>query len=180
MPISFRHRAESDDFGLAAYLRFVDVAQSNKTHGVLFLVNAQAEPIEFCFTSVEEPASTLWHAGGLRRWAVRELSKSLFGACSKEPSLVMALAVEVPAPIFTEDLEVQIPVCRVSDSAAMGPAASGAPEPLDEDTHLLWVHGAPDKQTSARKLFAALYARQLVFEPFDRATKGLEEALSRV
>lgn len=178
MPISFRDRAESPDFGLVAYLRFVDSAESNKTHGVLFMVNAQAEPIEFCFTSVEMAASSLWRSGEARRRAVRELSKSLFNACSKEPALIMALAAEVPAPVFAEDLDVQVPLCRVSDSAAIVSATSESPEPLDNATHLFWVHGSPDENAPARKLLAALHARQLAYEPFDRAAKGLEEAMA--
>jgi hypothetical protein len=142
-------------------------------------VNPHGEPIEFCFTGIATSSSSLWRVSDMRRRVVRELSASLFRACSTAPSLILTLAVETPPQVFTEDLVVEVPLCRVSDSAAVVSSPDESSEAFDEMHHLFWAQGPPADHDRVRLLLQALQGRGLLVEPFERAAKGLEEALSR-
>src|SRR5437867_1711209 len=113
MSIPFRDLEDSEDLGLAGYLRFVDEPDSKGVRAALFCVNGLGEPIDFSFSRIDVAASFLWRAGDARRRAVSALSKSLFAASAKEPRVLLALADEVSPRVFTEDLDVHVPLCRI-------------------------------------------------------------------
>lgn len=177
MPIPFRDHGDVDDLGLAGYLRFADEVGGG-LRGALFLVNGRGDPVDFCFSRVEIPASFLWRAGEARRQAVRALCLSLFTACPREPQLILARAEEVSPLVFTEDLEVLLPLCRVADGAAGVHAASESPEELSDALHVFWVAAPPAPDSPVRVLLDALAGRGLMLEPFDRAAKGIDEAFA--
>lgn len=177
MPIPFRDHSDTEDLGLAGYLRFVDEDGGRGLRGALFLVNGRGEPADFCFSHVDIPASFLWRAGEARRHAVRVLCGALFGACTREPTLLLARVDEVPPLVFAEDLEVHIPIGRVSGAtAAPVQAAVEVSEELGEALHVFWMREPPGAESKARRLFDALSGRGLAAEPFERAAVGLEEA----
>lgn len=175
MTVPFRDRAEYDDFGLAGYLRFVEEPDSKGIRGALFCVNSRGEPVDFSFTRIDVAASFLWRRGDARRHAVTALCKALFTTCPKQPALLLSLADEVPPHVFTEDIEVGVPLCRVAEAGAIHSPAESS-ETLAEALHLFWVNDVPATGSQARRLLEALHSRQLATEPFERATTGLEEA----
>lgn len=177
MPIPFRDNSDVKDLGLVGYLKFVDEDDQNGLRAALFLVNSRAEPIDFCFSRVDLPASFLWRPGEGRRHAVRALCGSLLKACPKEPKLLLAEASDVSPLLFAEDFEVQLPVARVSKDSSVLPIQSDAEvfELLDDAVHVFWT-GAPMSLSSARPLFDSLIARGNLIEPFERAALGIEEA----
>jgi hypothetical protein len=177
MTVPFRDRAEYEDFGLAGYLRFVEEPDSKGIRGALFCVNSRGEPIDFSFTRIDVGASFLWRLGDARRHAVTALCKALFAACPKEPALLLSLAEEVSPRVFTEDIEVGVPLCRVAEAGAIH-STDESSEILAETVHLFWVSEPPAPGSQARGLLEALHSRQLSTEPFERATTGLEEAFS--
>ncbi|MDP9340680.1 MAG: hypothetical protein M3Q23_00950 [Actinomycetota bacterium] len=177
MPIPFRDHGDVDDLGLAGYLRFVDEGAGG-LRGALFLVNGRGEPVEFCFSRVDVPASSLWRASEARRQAVRALCLPLFTACPREPLLLLARAEEVPPPVFAEDLEVLVPLCRVADGAAAAHAASEWAEELNDALHVFWVAAPPAPDSPVRVLLDALRGRGLMLEPFERAARGIDEAFA--
>jgi len=176
MPIPFRDLSEEADLGLAGYLRFVEEPDGKGIRAALFLVNGRGEPIDFTFNRVEIARPFLWRAGEPRRHALRALSKSLFTACAKEPVLLLALAEDVPPRVFTDDIEVMVPLCRIARQSGLPHAASEILESLGDSLELYWVGQAPPLDSATRRVLDCLRSRQSLTEPFDRAAAGIEEA----
>lgn len=176
MPVPFRDLRDEDDLGLAGYLRFVSEENGRGIRGALFLVNARGEPIDFAFSRIDVPASFLWRTGEAKRHAVASLAAVLFEACPKVPSLLLALANEVHPQLFTEDLLVEVALCRVAEGDTVPYAVDESVETLSSTLHLFWVRQTPDDNSTARRVLSALQSRQLTTEPFERAAQGIEEA----
>ncbi len=178
MPIPFRDLNEDENSGVVGYLRFVDEPDGKGMRGALFIISTRGEPLDFSFTRVDVHGGFLWRAGESRRQAVTELTKSLFQSASRIPSVLIALADEVPARVFTEDLEVHVPLCRVVTTEMTPQAASEEQERISDSLDLFWVNGQPPPDSLARKIIESLNERQLLLEPFERASIGLDEAFS--
>ncbi len=176
MPVPFRDLRNEGDLGFAGYLRFVSEEDGRGIRSALFLVNGRGEPVDFAFSRIDVPASFLWRTGEAKRHAVAGLAATLFQACPKTPALLLALADEVHPRLFTEDLIVGIPLCRVAEGENVPFAVSESMESLSNTVHLFWAGQPPTEDSSARRLLEALLARQLTTEPFERMLRGLEEA----
>ncbi len=176
MAIPFRDLRPDDGGALAGYLRFVDEDGGRGIRGALFIVNARGEPLDFTFSRVDVPASFLWRAGEARRHAVASLVASLFHACAQTPALILSMAAEVHPRLFSEDIRVEVPLCRIAEGVAVVHAADESPEPLADGTHLFWLGASPLADSNARRLLDALVARHLLLEPFERTVKGIAEA----
>jgi hypothetical protein len=161
---------------LIGYLRFVEEDGGRGMRGALFLVNSRGEPMDFSFARVDVHASFLWRPGESRRQAVVALSRTLFTAATHVPHLLVALAEEVPAAVFIDDLAVSIPLCRLAGPTALAYASTESLEELPGAQHLFWVGPPPEAESNARGLLDALVARQGLVEPFERASLGLQEA----
>jgi len=175
LPIPFRDLRDETDLGLAGFLRFEEESGSKGIRAALFLITSRGEPFEFNFTRINLGRSFLWRSGEDRRHAVSALTKALFEASYNQPTLLLALADETPARVFTEDLEVQVPLCRVAAEDASVYAATEHPELVADMTNLFWVGRQPEPESPARLLLEALRVRQLLNEPFERAAIGLRE-----
>lgn len=176
MPVPFRDQTENESHGLAGYLRFVVEPGERGIRAALFYVNSRGEPIDFSFNRIDTPASFLWRTDEIRRRAVTTLAKALFVASVKNPTLLLVLADEVPPRVFTEDLIVEVPLCRVADDGATVHASNEFRELFAEAVNLFWVDEQPTPESPARRLLEALHGRKLFTEPFERAATGLEEA----
>ena len=176
MPVPFRYLREDDGLGLAGYLRFVSEEDGRGMRAALFLVNARGEPIDFTFSRIDVSASFLWRTGDAKRNAVSRLAATLFEACPRVPSLLIALSSEVHPRVFTEDLLLDVPICRVSDTGDVPRALSETEESLNGQVHLFWVAKPPEGNAPARRVLESLQSGQMLLEPFDRAARGLEEA----
>ena len=178
MPIPFRDLNEDENSGVVGYLRFVDEPDGKGIRGALFVITTRGEPLDFSFTRIDVRGGFLWRAGESRRQAVTALIKSLFQSASRIPSVIVALADEVPPRVFTEDLEVHGPLCRVVTTEMTPEAASEEQERISDSLDLFWVNGRPPPDSSAGKIIESLNGRQLLLEPFERASIGLEEAFN--
>ena len=178
MPIPFRDLNEDENSGVVGYLRFVDEPDGKGMRGALFVISTRGEPLDFSFTRIDVHGGFLWRTGESRRQAVTALTKSLFQSASRIPSVIIALADEVPPRVFTEDLEVHVPLCRVVTTEMTPQAASEEQERVSDSLDLFWVNGRPPPDSSAGKIIESLNGRQLLLEPFERASIGLEEAFS--
>ena len=146
--------------------------------GALFQINARGEPVEFTYNRVETPNSFLWRPADVRRAALRRLTASLLAACPKMPRVLFALAAEVPSELFTQDLQADLPVCRVAPGlATAGFSTLEVAEMVDqsEPLHLFWFPVPPLAGTPERALTDHLTAHGLLLEPFERAAVGLAE-----
>jgi len=176
MPVPFRDQTGDESLGLAGYLRFVEEAGARGIRAAFFYVNSRGEPIEFSFSRIDTPASFLWRTGEIRRRAVTALAKALFIASVRNPTLLLVLADEVSPRVFSEDLVVDVPLCRVAGDGTLVQASNESQELLAEAVHLFWVGEQPMPESPARRLLEVLHSRQLLTEPFERAATGLEEA----
>jgi hypothetical protein len=176
VPISVRERIGSYAAGTIAYLSIRSEPDGRGLQAAIFLVNERAEPLDFCFNRVDLPSATLWRSGEARRHAIRSLVLSLLPACPGTPELLIADASELPPQVFTEDLEVDIPHCRVATEPSLATSILESAEQIGERTHVFWVGGPPAPDAPARQLLEQLAARNLLIEPFERATSGLDEA----
>jgi hypothetical protein len=195
--VPFKDAAELEAGGTAAFLRVLPGSHEHERRGALFQVNARGAPVEFTFNRVDLPPVALWRPEELEREAVKALARSLFEAARRTPLVLLCLSAELDAGLFTEELEVQIPVCRVgidTDDAHPSPLAgevarqgrmgvfSGDPEPAEQvvsggrQAHLFWRPALPSAESPPRRLVAGLASRGLLLEPFERVLAGLEEA----
>jgi hypothetical protein len=179
--VPFKDAAELDAGGAAAFLRLVPGAGDRRRGAALFQVNARGAPVEFTYNRLDLPSGALWRPEQLEREAAKALARSLFEAARRTPLVLLCLADEIDAALLAEDLEVQIPVCRVAlqtggetfQSAPVERVVSG-----DVTMHLFWRPALPSAESPPRRLVTTLAARGLLLEPFERALAGFQEALS--
>jgi hypothetical protein len=176
MPVPFRDLRDEEGLGLAGYLRFVTEDGGRGIRGALFLVNARGEPVDFAFSRIDVPASFLWRPGEAKRQAVASLAAVLLKACPKTPSLLLALSNEVHPGVFTEDVLVEVPLCRITEADNVPYSEGESSETLSDTVRLVWVGQVPKGEGPARRLLEALHGRQLTIEPFERAGRGIDEA----
>jgi hypothetical protein len=171
MAIPFHDLRSDDSNALAGYIRFIEEAEQRGIRGALFIVNARAEPVDFTFSRGDVAASFLWRPGEARRQAIASLAVALFSACSKTPVLLLARADEVHPQVFSEDVRIEIPLCRVAVGSNQDDQPTG-------ETQLYWLDGQPATDSRARQLLDALGSRELLLEPFERAARGIDEAFA--
>ncbi len=176
MPVPFDDLTEDQDPAIAGFLRFMDEEDGKGIRGALFLMSGRGEPLDFCFTRVDIHNSFLWRQGDARKHAVTSLAKALFQGPTGVPNLLLALASEVPPKVFTEDIYIDVPLCRVSTTDLTVQALSEDLERVTDSVDLIWATERPALESDARRLLDVLSARQILLEPFERVGKGLEEA----
>ncbi|MGI8475384.1 MAG: hypothetical protein ACR2OO_03305, partial [Thermomicrobiales bacterium] len=178
MPVPFRDARREESSPEAGYLRFMQEERGRGIRGALFLINARGEPVDFAYSRIDLPALVLWRSGDARRHALAGLSAVLFDASLRAPALLLALADEVPADLFTDELLVDIPLCRVHADMAKRylPIRTGDLEESPAAPMVTWVGDAPVGASPGNRLLEMLTARDLLAEPFARAAAGLEEA----
>jgi hypothetical protein len=178
VPVPFRDEADVDRFGSAAFLRIVPADDGDAFLGALFLVSARGEPVEFTYNRIEIVQRFLWRADDLRRHASRRLAASLFEVCPRMPAVILCLADEVPAELFSEDITVDLPTARLAEqSAVIGQSALESRELVEGSVPLqiFWNGSVPSEGEAARALVEHLAERALLLEPFGRALVGLHE-----
>ena len=178
MPVPFRDIASGEDPARVAYLRFVEEAGGGRLRGCMFVVSLQGDPLEFCFTRVDLPAGPLWDHDLAQRRAVAELARALFQAGSLQPDAVFCLSSETPEEVFAEDIDAQVPVCRVSDGPGGGLPAPSAAHGDGPSVALCWPNRPAPAGSGESPLDRYLGSPHRLMEPFGRAGLGLDEAFS--
>ena len=178
VPIPFRDEVDTDRLGSAAFLRIVPADRGDGVLGALFLTNAQGEPVEFAYSSLEIVQRFLWRQEDLRRHAARRLVVSLFEVCPRIPAVILCLANEAPAELFANDITVDFPTVRLAEqSAVIGQSAHESREIVEGavPVQIFWNGSVPGEEENARLVVRHLAERGLLLEPFDRALTGLRE-----
>src|SRR5262245_59132418 len=146
MSIPYRDSDDLDELGAVGYLKIESVTDSSGYLGALFLLNARGEPLEFTYNRIDTPNTFLWRQDDLRRHAARKLTASLFSLCPRTPRLLLCLAKEVGSELFTQDIQVSIPVCRLeTDREALSTVDSETEDIVQaaEPVHAFWFPGKP-------------------------------------
>ena len=175
MPIPFHDLGEDEPSGTAAYIRFMDEPDGNGIRGALFIMSPRGTPLEFSFTRIDVRSGVLWRTGQARSRALASLAKALFESTTRVPEVVFALANETPVEVFSEDLDVEVSLCRVGAQDAE-PAGTEEVQRLSDSISLLWVNGPPEVGGASAKMVEVLASRRLLLEPFERAALGMQEA----
>ncbi len=175
MPVPYRFEDDLERLGSAAFLRFEP--EPSGYRGALFVVDARGEPLEFAYNRIEIIKRFMWHGDQLQRHAARRLVTTLFDVCPRVPSLLLCRADEVTPELFSEDVQVSIPVARIAGEAAVvGQSASEELEQLATGgLQVFWAGTPPAEDASERALLNELARRGLLWEPFERAGIGLAE-----
>jgi hypothetical protein len=178
MPIPYRDADDLDELGTVGYLKIEPVAGGSGYLGALFLLNARGEPLEFTYNRIATPQTFLWRQDDLRRHAARKLTASLFSLCPRTPKLLLCLAKEVGSELFSQDIQVSIPVGRLAP--AVEAASHSSEETSDalntaEPVQVFWFPGKPAEDSLEWRLLQLFAARGLLLEPFERASVGLRE-----
>lgn len=174
MAIPFRGAEEVARLGAAGYLRFLSEGAPGAFRGGLFLVNARSEPLEFAYARIRLPRTGLWREADRAPYAARRLAASLFEVCPRAPALLLCLAGETGAELFTRDLALTIPIARLA-AAGAAPGEGEDAEDTPCGVRLLWAGRRPDVEAPARRLLERLAERGLLGDPLDRAAAGLDE-----
>lgn len=178
MSVPFTDAAELEAGGTAAYLRILAGRDERERRGALFQVNARGAPVEFTYNRVGMPSAALWRPDQLEREAARALAASLFEAARRTPLVLLYLAAEVEAALFADELQVQIPLCRVEVEDGASPFGEVGEEVVSDGrrAHLFWRPELPSRESPPRRLVSTLAGRGLLLEPFERMLAGLDEA----
>ena len=113
MPIPFSDVEDRDTLGNAAFLKLERSSDDACCLGALFVISALGEPLEFAYNRVRVPNPYLWRQTDLLSYTERRLATSLLSICSQQPRLLVCLANEVSASLFSQGLQVEVPVVRV-------------------------------------------------------------------
>jgi hypothetical protein len=176
MPIPFDNTEYGETPGAIGFLRVLDEEHSSGIRGALLIASAKEIPLEFCFTRVDHADSVLWREGEARRVATASLVRALFLAASRTPDVILGLADEIPPLVFSGDIRVGVPFCRVSTDPAPRRGASEEIEKLDASLFLIWSAPAPADVSAARRLLNVLANRPNPLAAFERVAAGIEEA----
>jgi hypothetical protein len=178
MPIPYRDSDDLDELGAVGYLKIEPVTNGSGYLGALFLLNARGEPLEFTYNRIDTPQTFLWRQDDLRRHAARKLTASLFSLCPRTPRLLLCLAKEVGSELFSQDIQVSIPVCRLAPNREALSAVDGEISDVvqaAEPVHAFWFPGKPAEDSVELRLLQLVTSRGLLLEPFERASIGLKE-----
>ncbi len=180
MAVPYRVAGEIAELGLAGFLRIEQKGAIFR--GALFMINCHGEPEEFTYTSVQIPGTFLWNKNEIARSAARRVVTSLFSLCPQAPRLIFCLGAEIGSHIFCEEIETEVPTCRII------PGAEGC-RPHEKETQqnvprhpglqLLWCPSPPAKGSMEARLLEKLSERDLLIEPFERILKGLAEVFDK-
>jgi hypothetical protein len=178
VPIPFTDVEGFHGLGSAAYLKLESSPDNACCVGAVLVISARGEPLEFGYNRVRVPQSFLWREADLRRYVQRRLIASLLSVCSQQPWLLVCLAGEVEAPLFSQDLQLEVPVVRVSlPGPPLRRVDTETGEVLDEEDlppQITW-QPVPPNTSRERQLFEHLTIHGLLLEPFERALTGLRE-----
>jgi hypothetical protein len=179
MAIPFSDVQERDSLGSAAFLKVERSTDDACCLGALFIISARGEPLEFAYNRVRVPQPYLWRQNDLRSYTERRLTRSLLSVCSQQPRLIVCLANEVSTSLFSQGLQVEVPVVRVSEvlpgGRSVDPVTGEVFEDQDVQPQVAWQPAPPDDSSTACLLWEHLTAHGLLFEPFERAAVGLRE-----
>ena len=173
MPVSV-HEMTRGTHPIVAWVRFTEEAGGAGVRAGLLQTSATGEALGFHFTRVDLRGPVFAAEGhGLQR-ALAFLAGSLFRSAAPSPTLILALADEVPALALAGESPAGAPFWRVRPSKVQVGSANG-----DADFRFRrasWAAETPYEGAAARRLFEALLDGDGSLEPFDRTAAAMVEA----
>ena len=163
--------------GVAGWLKFVPAPPgSGGVRAALLLISFEPEfKPEFKEFSFTQPGTDAGHSPlhQVSPEVLCETAESLIAFTRLGPSLLFALADEVPFGLLARSFGSEPLSCRVKESVPGRHRRFGA---TADSAELLWDTEAPARSTGAFRLLEAIHERSLVTEPFRLTAAGLEEA----
>ena len=168
MPALFDDLTDHSRIESVAWLRFVPELDGGGIRAALLETSMDGEPLAFSLSRAEVP---VFANPDKRLGVLSGLAKSLLKLATHSPALILALANEIPANAFTNEMRIHIPVCRV-DSAELSSGASASNQSRHQ---FAWVNRRGGRSSQASLLLDRILALE---EPFERAARGLDEAFT--
>ena len=161
--------------GVAGWLRFVPTPDGSVVRAALLLISFEPEFKEFSFTQLRIGAEgDPFHR--VHPENLREAADSLVRFTRTAPSLLFALADEVPPGFLERSFGSHSAGCRLKGTVPGRNRRFGSTPDSSEACELLWDTEEPARSTGAFKLLEAIRDQSLLTEPFRLAAAGLEEA----
>ncbi|RJP17730.1 MAG: hypothetical protein C4520_15710 [Candidatus Abyssobacteria bacterium SURF_5] len=182
MSVPFKDADELIELGTAGFLKIECTEEGKGFLGAFFIVNAKGEPVEFTYNRIDTPNIFLWRKDDIRRHASKKLATSLFALCKDTPRLILCLAQEIDSEVFSQDLQLSIPVCRLApaiEAVEFSDAEVRDSVEAHDMQNAFWSPDKPNEESIEHRLFAALVSRGLLLEPFSRASIGLREVFAK-
>ena len=175
MPIEFHDVEAVEVLGFAAFLHVEFAGET--AYGALLFINARGEPQEFVFTHLELLSEVLWRGADRETGAARRLCASLFASATLAPRFLLFRAEAVAPALFSAEggISLAIPAGGVSPSAE-----NDGFETFDGAGEMIWTRVEWSGEAPDGELFGLLATRGLVWEPFERAARGLREAFGEL
>src|SRR5262245_31998516 len=146
MSIPYQSVLHEDERNIsAAFFRMLAVDEETYG-GALMLVDARGGPLEFTYNRATVRHKLTWRRGDLPPACTRALRATLLDDCRRGPRALFFLARELEAEVFTEDIDIERPVARVStDDELIGSASIEELEVVEasQSVQLFWVRGRP-------------------------------------
>ena len=163
--------------GAAGWLRFVPTPDGSVVRAALLLMAFDPECKEFRFTQLRTGAER----DPFRRVPpaiLREAAEALIRFARGSPSLLLALADEVPSGLLARSFGSHPAICRIKGTVPGRDRRFGSTPDPDSSAacELLWDTEEPARNSGAFPLLETIQARSLLLEPFRLAAAGLEEA----
>ncbi len=177
MPIPFDDLSTKSTHSRSiAWLRFVEETDGTGMRAALLQTTAEGEPLDFCFSRMERRESVGARAS-VKPKVLSALARWLFGAAAPSPALILVLAEEVPAGVFTDEIRTGPPLCRIATAGVEIRAEPAHGDPADGPCQPLREAGRHREDSEASRLLGEVMNRVHPVEPFERAARGLDEAL---
>ena len=178
MPIPFDDlTAESNLHDTVAWLRFVKEEDGKGIRAALFETSSDSQPLGFYFTRVDMSAPCPSHSDDPIQAVLKSLAKSLFQTTIGSPALIFSLADEIPARMFTDDLQIGLPFCRIIPASLSRPLANTSAA-NGHSQQMLWAAQQPHEGSDERRILNEVTQRNDPFEPLDRAARCIAEAFA--
>ena len=171
MPIDFHDAEAVEVLGFAAFLHLEFAGGT--AYGALLFINARGEPQEFVFTHLELLSEVLWRGADREAGAARRLCASLLASATLAPRFLLFRAEAVAPSLFGDEggISLAIPAGGVS----VGTENEDF-ETFDGEGEMMWTRVQWSAAAPVGELFGLLAERGLMWEPFERAARGLREA----
>ena len=175
MPIEFHDAEAVELLGFAAFLHVE--FEGEVAYGALLFINARGEPQEFVFTHLELLSEVLWRNADRETGAARRLCASLFASATLAPRFLLFGAEAIAPELFGAQggISLAIPAGGVARAASDEGFETFDGQGEMIGTRVDWNGDAPDGE-----LLGLLVERGLVWEPFERAARGLREAFGEL
>lgn len=149
-------------------------------YGSLLVVNGALEPVELCVTMVRTEHPILWGIADQDERICGALLRDALKNVEARPEVVVAHAEEVPQGALGIGLLAGSEGCRAAPGWVEPTSCSGGEVDsflLQHGVTVVWYRRVPPPDSPAASMVRSMGISGALFEPLERAWRGLDEAV---